>query len=95
LPAFQKFGDFFSQNEIRGQKINGDEQNGNPGFNHSLLDFLFPITADTNPIIAPDIDRARTLQNTQMRQQLVFFFLILAIVTDKNCGSWHCPGSYD
>ena len=72
VTACKKGADFLVANELRGQKIRRDQENGDVGLPNCLFDLGTPIVARCNSTIMPDIENALHAEDIKLRLQLLF-----------------------
>src|SRR6185369_5998630 len=62
-PPLQELGDLFAEDELRGEEVGRDEEDGDAGLGHGLLDLLEPVVAAFDPAVVPDVEESLGLQD--------------------------------
>jgi len=81
---FQEARDFGVENEIRGEGVRGDQQDGHAGLVHGLCNLVEPFIARLDVAVVPGAKEALLLEDAEVLDEAVFPDLVLVAVADED-----------
>ncbi|HEX3531777.1 MAG TPA: hypothetical protein VH988_32350 [Thermoanaerobaculia bacterium] len=85
-PPLQELGDLFAEDELRGEEVGRDEEDGDAGLGHGVLDLLEPVGSAFDPAVVPDVEEPLGLQNAEVGPQALLPVFVLVAVAQEDGG---------